>query len=92
MTGSDVKQVREAMKLDPFEFAAMLGVHVSSVYRWEGSKKVHLAPLYETVVAKLWGCPNADLSDLGAKVHKALMGQDGTIRALSTVLVYLLAR
>jgi hypothetical protein len=37
MTGRDLKELREALGLDQFQFAIVLGCHVSSVYRWEAA-------------------------------------------------------
>lgn len=37
MTGNEVRAIRDAFELDAFAFARLLGVHVSTVYRWEAS-------------------------------------------------------
>lgn len=35
MTGSDVQPIREGLGLNPFQLACILGVHVTTIYRWE---------------------------------------------------------
>lgn len=39
MTGRQIRSIRDQLDIDPFAFAAVLGVHVSTVYRWEGKWK-----------------------------------------------------
>ena len=90
--GSDVMSVRQAMGLDPFAFAEMLGVHVSSVYRWESGKKtVSIDRLQEMVVSELskYVKKKDELRDLGKTVKGALVGGEGTLGALHHVLEYL---
>lgn len=38
MTGRDLKHLRERLALTPHAFAEIVGVHLSSVYRWESTK------------------------------------------------------
>jgi DNA-binding XRE family transcriptional regulator len=94
MTGSDVKQVREAMGLDPFAFAETIGVHVSSVYRWEAAKEPSIDRLQEQIIIWLskYVKRKDEMSDLGASVRGALLGGEGTLGALHKVLHYLVAK
>lgn len=39
MTGNQIRKLRERLDLDPVLFSRLLGVHLSTVYRWEQSKK-----------------------------------------------------
>ena len=40
MTGHEIKRMRRYLGLDPFALAAVLGVHVSTIYRWESSTRI----------------------------------------------------
>jgi transcriptional regulator with XRE-family HTH domain len=53
MTGGAVKRIRTRLGLDPFVFATMLGVHVSSVYRWEQAENPRVDPLQRAILAGL---------------------------------------
>lgn len=39
MTGNQIRKLRERLELDPVLFSRLLGVHLSTVYRWENAKK-----------------------------------------------------
>ena len=55
MTGEDIRQVREALGLSVPDFASLLGVHLTSAYRWEraGSEEIRLYPFQAQYVARL---------------------------------------
>jgi len=40
MTGTQVRELRAALSLDPTHFAQLLGVHPSTLYRWEAAGDV----------------------------------------------------
>lgn len=89
---SHVSDVREAMGLDPFAFAAVLGVHVSTVYRWEKKGSAHVDPLQFKILDALYKrlTPKKSLSDLGEKVIAKLSSGGGTFVGLHTVLTFLI--
>lgn len=55
MTGHEVASLRRGLGLDPMQFALMLGIHPSSVYRWEsaGNREVRVDPLQSNVLLLL---------------------------------------
>lgn len=51
MNGGDLKRARERLGLDSFVFARVLGVNLSTLYRWEARASGFGAdPLHETVL------------------------------------------
>lgn len=46
-TGNQIRELREALGMTPEQFAGLLGVHQSSLYRWEakGEEVVRLDPM-----------------------------------------------
>lgn len=56
MTGRDLTALREALALDHYQFATVLGVHPSSIYRWESQKRnqVGLDRGSERIVVRLF--------------------------------------
>ena len=85
MTGESITTLRESLELDPFAFAAVLGVHVSGVYRWEKSGEVTIATLQTLIIEGLARVPLKQRGDLGRKIRDALMS-GGTLAALHVVL------
>lgn len=55
MTGDDLRGLRNSLGLTPQHLASLLGVHLATVYRWEGQKTTHLRlePLQHSLVLKL---------------------------------------
>lgn len=53
MTGARVRAVRVALGLDPARFSQLLGVHSSTVYRWEaaGESAPRIEPLQRQILA-----------------------------------------
>ncbi len=95
MTGSDITTVRKALGLDPFAFAAVLGVHVSTVYRWETAKKsvsVSVDPLQREILHGLYDARRhkSSLRDLGLVVRDALISR-GNLGGLHAILKFLLS-
>jgi transcriptional regulator with XRE-family HTH domain len=78
MTGSGIKRLREALGLDPYVFAKLLGVHVSTSYRWEQSRgEVRMDPLQAEILEKLRQKlatkERAQQKQLGDEVLKAVL-------------------
>lgn len=55
ITGDQLRALREALGMETFVFAMLLGVHVSTVYRWEskGSEAIQMDPLQRELLSKL---------------------------------------
>jgi len=54
MTGRQIRRLREQLRLDPFALAGVLGVHVSTIYRWESSTvDVKMDPLQALLMERL---------------------------------------
>lgn len=47
MTGLDVAELRNGMKLSPHEFAALCGVYPRTVGRWEACLRSEIPPMVE---------------------------------------------
>ena len=97
MTGSQISFVRTRLGLDPFAFAAVLGVHVSSIYRWEkeGGSAPRIDPLQLSIIDGLHKRlkqsafkPKAVGEDLGVRVKNALVS-GGSLAGLFAVLQFL---
>lgn len=78
MTGKHMKGLRDALGLEPFAWADVIGVHVATIYRWETSDVVKMDPLQRRIVdalhQRLPAMPAAERKDLGARVRNALVG------------------
>lgn len=95
MTGHDVKTIREWLGLNAHAFAAVLGIHVASVYRWETTKKdLTIDPLQREIIAglsKIWAATKPIPARIeagramGDRITKALQGS-GSLAALRVVL------
>jgi transcriptional regulator with XRE-family HTH domain len=54
MTGRQIRRLREELGLDPFALAGVLGVHVSTIYRWEAhAGNVRMDPLQAQIMEAL---------------------------------------
>jgi len=78
MAGPGIKVLREALGLDPYVFAKILGVHVSTLYRWEQTRgEVRIDPLHADILEKLHATlaakKRAEQKQLGDAVLKALL-------------------
>ena len=91
MTGSDVTSLRSSLGLKPNAFAAILGVHPSSLYRWESAcgeevlvdpLQVHLLVSLHDVVKKR---SSGAQKELGQQLFRALILK-GALFALFTLL------
>ena len=55
MTGAQIRQLRLAIRMDPAQFAQLLGIHASSVYRWEmaADAEVRIEPFQRQILTAL---------------------------------------
>ena len=99
ITGSDVRHVREALRLPVTQFATVLGVHASSVHRWEaaGASRIPIEGVPLTVLTALRGRVLAEASEKrkaaakGAEVSNAL-ATGGVLVALAILLMFAAGR
>jgi hypothetical protein len=78
MKGPDIKSLREALGLEPYVFAKVLGVHVSTLYRWEQTRtEVRIDPLQAQILDRLrvnlGSKRQAERRQLGDAVLKGLL-------------------
>jgi len=91
VTGIDVKAVREALDLDAYVFGKVLGVHMSTVFRWESHTKSWSGnPLHQTILEALkrW-CKTAGADErglLGARLRGYAHNTLGGLRTLLNAL------
>lgn len=90
MTGTEVARIRKRLGLDPFAFAAVIGVHVSTIYRWEGSAAPKFDPLQREILTGLHAkkISTKEGIALGDQVRNGLIA-GGTLHALHILLRYL---
>jgi len=55
MTGNDIQRLRAMLGMTLPHFAQLLGVHMTTAYRWElqGEKKVTLDPLHQSLLLRV---------------------------------------
>lgn len=54
MTSSQLRSLRCAIAIDPFALASTLGVHVSTIYRWESAQgEIKPDPIQAEILARL---------------------------------------
>jgi transcriptional regulator with XRE-family HTH domain len=72
LSGPAIQTVREQLGLSVEQFAAALGVHKSSVYRWEATRRrrPHLRPQVQQVLQALVTCDVPALRSLGAQIKQ----------------------
>lgn len=78
MTGPEIRRLRRGIELEPFAFAKVLGVHPSTLYRWEQTAgQVRMDPLQREILDKLAerlrAAPKSEKRELGDAVLKALL-------------------
>jgi transcriptional regulator with XRE-family HTH domain len=90
LTGRHVRRLREALGLDQFAFAAVLGVHVSTVYRWETLPRVSVDPLQAEILKQLQLrlAQRRRLDDAGQAVVQGLIA-GGMLLGLAALLKFL---
>jgi DNA-binding transcriptional regulator YiaG len=80
--GRIVTEAREALGLSHGEFARVLGVHASTVYRWEALTEFRADPLHDGLLTLLIARGRA-LPQLGAQIRNQLArGPVYALRAL----------
>ena len=94
MTGRQIGKLRARLDLDAFAFAAVLGVHVSSIYRWEANPlKPRIDPLQVQLLELLQGWIDrvpSSAADVKSTITNGLI-QGGTLYALRALLDLMLA-
>lgn len=92
MTGRGVANVRRQLGLDAVDFARVLGVHFSTVYRWERASVVQAEPLQQAILSLLAKRfrerPAAWRRELG-RVMRVRLCRRGSLAALATLLVHI---
>ena len=55
MNGNEVRAIRETLGLSPLNLANLLGVHLTTVYRWEaqGAQQLRLEPLQHSLLLQM---------------------------------------
>lgn len=53
MTGTDIKKIRKALDVDQYALAKIIGVHASTVMRWEAHTAWSGNPLHEQILEAL---------------------------------------
>lgn len=55
MNGTEVRTIREHLRLSPLNLANLLGVHLTTVYRWEaqGDQELRLEPLQHSLLLQM---------------------------------------
>lgn len=94
LTGDLLRQLRQELGFDAFQFAHLLGVHVSTIYRWEaqGAGEVRMDPLqrqilYGTVTRFRHTAPDRK-EELGRAILTALLA-GGALFGLMVLLQFL---
>ena len=90
MTGDDVVKIRAGLGWNGSQFASLLGVHASTVYRWEEVKgaELKIEPLQRQLLSVLRGelkRRGAGSARLAEQMHDAL-AVGGSLRALYVLL------
>ena len=94
MTGPEVRQLREGLGLEIFAFATTLGVHVSTLYRWEQTPgALRIDPLQAEILAKLQRKLHGQRAEknraIGDAIVKGLL-LGGALVGLAALLTHLL--
>ncbi len=94
MSGDELRVLREQLQMDPFVFAMLLGVHVSTIYRWEAKRgqPVQMDPLQRELLSRLATrlphTAEAQRVDLGRALVAGLVA-GGAIAGLLVLLKFL---
>ncbi len=79
MNGAQVRELRQSLKMEPTHFAQLVGVHPSTLYRWEaaGEMAIRVEPFQQQIMAVLkqqTGSPQSKASEgIGDAIVKALL-------------------
>lgn len=83
MKGKDIQKIRKAFGLSPVEFAVLLGVSLSTVYRWETLEQPNVDWMQrQTLTLMKRMARKGKPKDIGANIRRS----DGTLRGLLTLL------
>lgn len=77
MAGKAIRKLRTDLGMTPADFAALLGVHPSSIYRWENAdaEEVHIEPLQFRLLTVLQQEVNKrKTAQAQAELGKAIVG------------------
>lgn len=90
MTGSAIKNIREGLGLNAHAFAEIIGVHVSTLYRWEAQaeREARMELLQARILealARQLKAKKIEQEKLGEDLKKALM-VGGALAALYILL------
>lgn len=90
MTGQEVYAVRSGLDLSASQFAQLLGVHASTLYRWESAKgSCRIGPLQLQIIAvvqvRLRELRASGRQTLSVRLQRALL-VNGNLFALGTLL------
>lgn len=78
MTGKQIRKLSQQLDLDAFALAGVLGVHVSTIYRWEAAHAdVKMDPLQAQIMERL-------RAHVAAKPQAAADTRDAIIKGLVT--------
>ena len=78
MTGNGIRDLRQCLGLTPAQLASLLGVHLITVYRWEGmhGAPLRIEPLQAQILAGLQqrchALPRAEQSTFGEALAAGL--------------------
>lgn len=88
MTGNEVRTLRTQLGLSPQHLAALLGVHLTTVYRWESTEgqELRLEPLQHSLLLQMQRrLKQQPPRDLGQQLLEALL-VGGTLVGLAYLL------
>ena len=94
LTGDLLRQLRQELGFDAFQFAHLLGVHVSTIYRWESqdAAEVRMDPLQRqilyTTITRFRHTAADRKAELGQEILKALLA-GGALFGLLVLLEFL---
>jgi hypothetical protein len=75
ITGKQIAGLRARMYLNVQEFAGALGVHASSVYRWEATARPALRPSMQAIIERLLKLDDDHLKLAGEAIKLALAAE-----------------
>jgi transcriptional regulator with XRE-family HTH domain len=93
MDGQEIRRLREALGLEAFAFATSLGVHPSTLYRWEQAKgQVKMDPLQSQILERLAATLAKDQAKRAKEAGEAILAgllAGGALLGLAALLDYL---
>jgi len=91
MTGNEIRTLRTSLGLSAQRLAELIGVHFTSIYRWEsaGDRKVNLEPLQAALLYRLQERAAKAPRDVGERLLQGLL-VGGTLLGLAYLLADLI--